>query len=622
MMDSNRLGGFAGRVLLVDLGRETVEKKELTRELAENFLGGYGIGAKVLYEMMPPGADPLGPQSVLGFVTGLANGTKAYLGARYTLVHKSPITGGWNDANSGGYFGPELKKAGYDAVFITGISPKPVYLWINDGHAEIRDASHLWGRDTKETLEIIQRETGDPKVRVAAIGPSGEAQSLLSCPINDGHRAPARGGGGAVMGSKKLKAVAVRGTGTVDVAHPDKIAAINKRIRDIIKENPFLQTFAEHGTAFFTESAALSGDSPVKNWAGVGLIDYGEEGAGKLNIAAFDRYKKGKFACTSCPIGCGAHYSVPDGRWPLADTDRPEYETIASFGTNLLCSEVDAIIKCNDLCNRYGLDTISTGMTIAWAMECYDRGVLKKEELDGLELSWGNGEAVVELVRKMAEREGCGAVLANGSAYAAATWGKGAEYLQTASGIELPMHDPRFAPGYARTYQYDPTPGRHVKGGLGILHQTGQIENKYDYTGTGDADLQNTVNQEIINCAGFCNFRDMIIPAEVIDEFISAITGLDFGPEERQATGLRILNLRQAFNLREGIRPADLTISDRAVGNPPLQAGPLEGVTIDSELLFRNFYQAAGWDLQTGKPSEAALQKLGHLDEVIKDLYR
>lgn len=616
------LYGYIGKMLFVDLSKKIIEEKELPEDLVRDFIGGYGIGAKILYDNMPAGTDPLGPESILGFVSGLANGTKAFFGGRYTMVHKSPVTGGWNDANSGGYFGPELKKAGYDALFISGKSDSPVYLWIGDGKAQIRDASGLWGKSTKETQELLKTETGEQKLRVLSIGPSGEKMALLSCPINDGHRALGRGGGGAVMGSKMLKAVAVRGTGTVEAANPDKVVEINKRISEFMKESPVANAFAEYGTGVGTAASALNGDSPVKNWKGAGTVDFGEEKAQMISTLALDKYKVKKYNCSNCPLGCGAEYEVNEGRWPVGRTDRPEYETLAAFGSTLLCGESDALIKCNDICNLYGLDTISSGMTIAWAMECYNKGILSRDELDGIALDWGNGEAIVELMQKMADCEGCGAILANGSAYSAKYWGKGEEFLQTASGIELPMHDPRFAPGLARTYQYDPTPGRHVKGGIGALQMGGnEISYKYDYNGTGSFDLQLTANTEVMNSGGFCMFHSLASPQGVQNELIEAITGMKFDNLVSYTTGLRILNLRHAFNLREGLKPQNFTITQRAVGNPPLKEGPLSGVTVNNELLKDNFFEAAGWDKQTGKPSLDVLMGIGHLEDVIEDLY-
>jgi len=444
-------GAYAGKLLFVDLTRGTVEEKALSEELAKNFIGGYGIGARILYDMMKPGAHPLGPDNVLGFMAGLLNGTGALFGARYTVVCKSPVTGGWNDANSGGFFGPELKRSGFDAVFISGASDKPVYLFIKDGRVEIRDARALWGKDSVETLEALIQETGESKLRAALIGPAGEKQSLMACVMNDKHRAAGRGGCGAVMGSKNLKAIAVRGTGKIPVAHPEKMKAINAEIVDYMKNGPTVEMvkgFGDFGTGGNTGGSALSGDSPVKNWAGAGIVDMGEESAEKLSTNSFDaQYNTKKYACANCPLGCGAHYRVDGGKWPVGETDRPEYETLAAFGTLNLNDDVESIIKCNDICNKYGLDTISVGATIAWAMECYENGILTKEDTKGIELTWGNAAAIVAMTQAIADQTGFGKVLALGSAGAAERIGRGAEYLQTVRGIELPCMTPGYRLG-------------------------------------------------------------------------------------------------------------------------------------------------------------------------------
>ncbi len=615
------LKGYNGKMLFVNLTDKSIEEKELTEEMASKFIGGYGIGAKVLYDNMPAKVDPLGEESMLGFMTGPTSGTKAFFGGRYTVVNKSPVTGGWNDANSGGFFGPELKKAGFDALFVKGISKEPVYIWINDGKVEIKDASKLWGMNSKETLKTLKEELGDDKLRVSCIGPAGENLSNIAAIMNDEHRAAGRGGCGAVMGSKNLKAIAVRGTKEIEVANPDKIVELNKKISAAMKENEMAQGFSVYGTGVFTEGSALNGDSPVKNWGGVGVVDFGEENAKSVAPAAYDqKYKVKAYNCSNCPLGCGAKYKVDDGKWPVGDTDRPEYETQAAFGSTLLNGDIEAIIKCNEICNIYGIDTISAGMTIAWAMECFEEGVLTKEDLDGIELTWGNGEAIVAIMEKMANNEGIGKVLMKGSMQAAKELGKGEEFLQTASGIELPMHDPKYAPGYARTYQYDPTPGRHVKGGVAMAQMFGMI-GKYDYDTTGYLDVKMTANQELINAAGFCMFMSLAGAEQGIEnQYIEAITGRSFKPQDQDTVGMRILNMRQAFNLREGITPKDLTITKRALGQPPQKEGPVAGVEIDDVKLKNNFFSFIGWDLETGKPSKGTLEKLG-LDFLIKDLY-
>jgi len=617
------MNGYNGKMLFINLTTGEIREDELSEEMVRLYIGGYGIGAKVLYDRMPKEADPLGEESILGFVTGLTNGTKTMYGGRFTMVHKSPVTGGWNDANSGGFFGPELKKAGFDALFISGISQKPVYIWINDGKVEILDANHLWGMDTKKVWEELKEHHEEKAAKIIAIGPSGERQSHLACPINDGHRTPGRGGGGAVMGSKNLKAILVRGTGEVHVNNKEKLQEINKLVLKNMKELPGTKPFGDYGTGNSTPSSALSGDSPVMNWKGVGLVHYGEEKAKALWARNMDKYKTKKYACANCPLGCGAQYEVNEGRWPVGETDRPEYETSSAFGSTLLCGDMDVVIKANDMCNKYGIDTISAGMTIAWAMECYEEGVLSEEELDGIKLTWGNGEAIIAILQKMVDGEGVGKVLANGSLYASKHFKKGEEYLQTASGIELPMHDPRFAPGLARTYQFDPTPGRHVKGGLGSLQMGGkETKPKYEYEGTGEQDVELTAAREILNVAGFCLFsRFGITSPEIIDDYIQAITGLEFTRNERIKTGLRIYSLRHAFNLREGIQPKDMFLTQRAVGNPPLEEGPLKNVKVDNELLGNNFFKQLGWDFETGNMPKEFLESLEGLENVIEEIY-
>jgi aldehyde:ferredoxin oxidoreductase len=617
-------GGYAGKMLFVDLSGGSIEERELTEDMARNFIGGYGIGARVLYDMMKPGIDPLGPDNVLGLITGPLNGTGAFFGGRYTVVCKSPVTGGWNDANSGGFFGPELKKAGFDALFISGVADKPVYLWINDGMVEIRDAGALWGKDSIETLEALIKETGEKKLRAVVIGPAGEKCSLIAAVMNDGHRAAGRGGAGAVMGSKNLKAVAVRGTGTVPVADSKRLKEINQTVSTAMKEGPpaeMLKRFGEYGTGVGTGDNALSGDSPVKNWGGVGIVDFGEEAARKLDAISMDRYKTKKYACANCPLGCGALYDVSEGEWPVGETSRPEYETSAAFGCLCLNSSAEVVIKCNEICNRYGLDTISAGATVAWAIECYENGVFTKDETGGIELTWGNADAIVKMTEAIAEQRGFGEVLAMGSAGAAEKLGKGSEFLQTVKGIELPMHDPRFAPGYARTYKSDPTPARHVKGGLGLVQLRDKSQAKYDTSNTGPMDLVLTTMIEMINVSGLCLFSLFLRMPDVIANMIEAVTGWSFSGEDQKNAGIRIIDMRHAFNLREGYKPSDSVLPPRSMGEPALQEGPLAGINIDHRALHRNFCAVMGWDEVTGKPSRESLQTLGGMNDVIEDLY-
>ena len=618
------MNGYTGKLLFINLTDGSFEARELDEEMARRFIGGYGIGARILYDRMKPGIDPLGPGNIIGFTTGPLTGTAAFFSGRYMVVCKSPVTGGWNDANSGGYFGNELKKAGLDCVFIEGASKKPVYIWIKDGKVEIKDASHLWGKNVVETEDTLKEELGDNKVRAAVIGPAGEKLSPISAIMNDEHRAAGRGGPGAVMGSKNLKAIVVRGTGKVSVADPEGLKKANREISATMKSESmaaFSKGFSALGTSMFTGGSTLSGDSPIKNWNGVGSTDFGEENANKFDGSDLDpKYRFKKFSCAKCPVGCGAIYDTEKSTLPVGKTGRPEYEAASAFGALMLNKNTDALIKCNHICNIYGLDTISAGGTIAWAIECYENGVLSSEETGGIEFQWGNSAAIVEATQVMADQSTeFGRLLALGSRGAARKIGKGFEYLQTVNGIELPMHDPKFAPGFARTYRIDPTPGRHMKGGLGPV-QLPQDASQKNIKDTGQLDKEATLSSEITSSAGLCLFIDLFGVEAIAEKLIRSVTGWELEKDELEQTGLRIFNMRHAFNLREGLRPSDAVLPKRCVGEPALEDGPLKGITIDHEALNRNFFEAVDWDEATWRPSRNSLEKLGGLDDVVRDL--
>jgi aldehyde:ferredoxin oxidoreductase len=616
--------GYAGKLLFVNLSDGSIKKRILTAEMKRNYIGGGSLGARILYDMIKPGSDSLGPDNVVGFVTGPVTGSNVFFGSRYTLVCKSPLSGTYSDANAGGYFGTELKRAGYDGVFIRGAAEEPVYLWVNDDEVEIRSAKALWGKDCKETPALLHRETGEPKLRASVIGPAGEKLSLISCPINDGHRAPARGGSGAVMGSKKFKGIAVRGTGRIPVADPARIKAINRMIKTAMKNSPRADVVAgwsEYGTGYGTGDSFLAGRVPVKNWRGVGGVDFSYAKEAKISATTLNKHKVKSYGCYGCPLRCGAIYQVQEGRWPLSETNRPEYETLAAFGLNLANESGEAILKCNDIVNRAGLDSVSTGATVAWVMECYEKGILTKQELDGIEATWGNPEAIVALTDKIARAKGCGKVLALGSARAAKKWYKGSECLMVVKDVELPMHDSRFAPGMARTYAYDPTPARHVKGGLGSLHMFDTSQEKYRPVDKGQEDLVETCTLEMNNASGLCLIWGLSgVPNDTHLNIIAAVTGWHVEPQEQMHFGMRSMAVKQAFNVREGFKPKDFVIPPRAIGDPPLKEGPLAGISVDIEFLRKNFFNAIGWDLETGKPARASLIKLG-LADVARDLY-
>jgi aldehyde:ferredoxin oxidoreductase len=617
--------GYMGKYLLVNLTDGSWEEKSLDEDTCYKFIGGAGLGARILYNEMEAGVDVFAPESLIGFVAGALNNTGALLSARYTVVSKSPVTNGFNDANSGGSFGNQLRKSGYDAVFVKGISEKPVYIMVDDGEVSIRDASHLWGKCTIDLESTIKEELGDKKIGIASIGLAGERKSYMAAVMNDLHRAAGRGGSGAVMGSKNLKALVCRGTATIDLEDKDALKAVNREILDWEKNGPVVpvvDAFKELGTGNSTVSSIASGDAGVKNWLGSGAVDFTQEVSGVAAAETMDKERKLKrFACNNCPIGCGAIYKLDDKGYKSEENGRPEYETVGWFSSGILVESDVPSNVCNFLCNEYGFDTISMGATIAWAMECYSNGVLTKEDLDGIDLVWGNGDAVIELCERICAGEGVGLILQNGSRYAAEHFGKGEEALCTANGIELPMHDPRLAPSLARTFKFDPTPGRHTKGGMtstGYGNEPPEV--KYNYENTGERDVRDTAPEEMKNSAGWCGFSGFGIHPGGFTATLNASTGHGYDDAEFEESGLRCFAIRHAFNLREGFRREDTHLDERMLGNPPLTEGPLAGVTIDVEKMGDNFFDAMGY-YRDGVPKQETLERLGGMDDIIFDLY-
>jgi aldehyde:ferredoxin oxidoreductase len=614
--------GYMGKILLVDLSKNKLRDEALDEKLCRQFIGGYGIGARIIFSRQKAGVDPLGPDSTLGILTGPFTGTPAVSGTRFTVVGKSPLTGGWGDANSGGYFGAFLKFAGYDAVFFTGISAKPVYLFINNGKAELRDAAHVWGKDTRQTEEILKSELGGD-VEVACIGPSGENLSHIAAVFNR-TRTAARSGLGAVMGSKKLKAVAVRGNSKVPLADERKAKELRKKYTaelggHIVWLKPF-------GTPFLVDIGVQNGDSPAKNWGGVGVIDF-PDFQPIAKEAVIERRTK-KFGCYLCPIACGGYMKAGTGEYKYAaGSRRPEYETIAMFGTNCLNNNLESIIKANDICDRYGLDTISAGAAIAMAIECYEKGLITKKDTEGIEMTWGNHKAIVAMTEKLAKREGFGGVLADGVKVAAEKIGRGADqYAIHVGGQELPAHDPKHEFYFATSYRLDPTPGRHFVGSelaKDPSHPSGLLP-KFDlksFPGRGEARRIGSNFHQAVVCTGTCLFVYWAFPnTDPIAEFMRAVTGWEITNDELLQTGERISNLRQAFNIREGLNPLEFKVPDRVLGRPPLEEGPLAGVTVDEDIMIKEYLMAMDWDLRTAKPSKKKLLELG-LADVAQELW-
>ena len=616
--------GYNGKVLIVDLTDRSCTVRDLDPEWTYYFIGGVSLGARFLYELMPAKTPVFAPESVIGFISGPTNGTKALLGARISVVSKSPVNDFWNDSSCGGSFGPHLRKTGYDAVFIKGKSEKPIFLYIDNGKVEFRDAAHLWGKTTEDVEDLIKEELGND-LSIMQIGPGGEHLSYMAAIINEKHRAAGRGGSGAVMGSKNLKALVCRGTNKVAVFDEAALVACNKECIAHGSEGGrgagVVAQFKSTGTSAEYDSCVMQADAPLKNWAGV-PDDLTEEAMSNLAGMIMDpKHKVGKTGCDSCYIKCSAIYKVNKGKYQLEHAARPEYESLGAFGSMLLNGDSDTAIILNNLCNEYGYDTLSFGGTIAWIMECYNKGIFTREELDGIDLKWGDPDAIVAIAEKICDFEGIGIPLNLASRAAAETLGKGRECVVTASGIELPMHGARFTPGLARIFQYDPTPGRHIKGGRGVPTGHAPWEVRYNFENTGKEDADGLLEWEFTNCCGVCGFGNFLLAPGIMIKMVEAITGIHYTEEQLTQFAYRSFTLRHAFNLREGYRRRDFKISGRAVGKPPLQAGPLKDRTVDNEKLADNFYGYLGWDIETAFPPREFVEKLGGLDFLLEDLY-
>ena len=615
-------GGYAGKIAFVDLSRGEIEIEKLDEEQAQDFIGGHGLGARILFERQKKGSDPLGPDNILGFTTGPLTGTKTPTGGRYMAVCKSPLTGGWGDANAGGFFGSELKSAGWDAVFVSGIADTPQYLMIVDDKIELKDASDLWGLDTVETESFMRASAGDNRIRMATIGPASEKLSLISGIINDGGRAAARSGVGAVMGAKRLKAVAVRGTGQANVADKIRLDSLRKEFLAEMREMSGLpELLTKYGTCGLTGGLVTSGASPVKNWQTTG--DQSFANLDKIADAdAIIKNQQRKFACANCPIACGGIFNVTKGKYPVGKTHKPEYETIGAFGTLCMCDDFEAIIKLNEMCNRGGLDTISTGTTLAFAMECFENNIITQSDMDGIPLRWGNSEAMVSMVEKMIIREGFGDTLADGVKIAAEKIGGGSDkFAMHIGGQEPGLHSALFLPSRATGFAADPTPGRHtaapmarIDAGPGAFGPYPELEigdfERYAYSGKGQMSATASNYLQAGASTGLCIMPLMSFGNFKFVDFFNAVTGWDLSVADMLTNGARIQTLRQCFNIREGIQPAEIKLPDRMTGHPPQPNGPVADITLDVDSLVSGYRQAMGWDPNSGRVENNTLEKL------------
>jgi len=403
-----------GRTIFINLDTGKIDIEILDDQIYRKYIGGYGIGSYILYKLMSSGVDPFSPESFIGFTTGLLTGTLAPCSSRFTVVGKSPVTGMWGDSNCGGSFGYEMRRAGIDNIFITGKANSPKYIYIKDDVIQLRSAKNIWGLFTSESEKKLKQYFGDEKAKVVTIGPTGENCSFMSSMIHDFGRATARAGLAAVMGSKKLKGIVIRGTGQVVSKDQDKINETRNNYLTYLKsldKGPY-KILSKWGTAGNLEGNVAIGECGVKNWQHFGIESFPE--ASKISGDNVTKYQYRKYACINCPIACGGFVRVTEGKYKVEKAHKPEYETLASFGPMCDNNDIESIIYANELCNQYGADTISVGATVAFALQCYENGILNKKELGGLELNWGNTEEIIILTEKILKREGIGKLFSDG----------------------------------------------------------------------------------------------------------------------------------------------------------------------------------------------------------------
>lgn len=610
----NNYFGYQGVVLRINLTDKTVKKEALNLEDAVKFIGGRGLATKMFMDEVSPEIDPLSVDNKVIFVTGPLSGTATPTGGRYMVVTKSPLTGTIASSNSGGYWGAELKFAGYDAIIFEGKSDNPVYLNIADDLVEIKDASNLWGKLVAETTTILEDIHGS-KVRVACIGPAGENLSKVSGVMNERGRAAGRSGVGAVMGSKNLKAIVVRGTNKVNVNDPDKLKDVFARCMNKIKENGVTgQGLPAYGTAVLVNIINEHGALPTNNFQ-QSYFDKAEAISGETLAL---KYLKRKEPCFRCPIACGRYCEV-DG----IEGSGPEYETIWAYGSNCGVSDLESIIKANYWCNEYGLDTISAATTIAAAMELYQKGYIKKEDLgDGPELTWGNAEAIIEWTKRMGQGKGLGAKMAEGSYRLCESYGV-PELSMSVKKQEMPAYDPRGIQGIGLNYATSNRGGCHVRGYMISPEILGLPEPLDRFTTEGKAGWTKIFQDftAAIDSVGLCLFTSFALGADDYADLYNAISGTNLSGNDFIESGERVWNIERVFNLKAGIDPSMDTLPKRLLEDP-IADGPSKGWVNKLSETLPKYYQARGWS-ESGIPTEARLESLGieEYQEYLKGYY-
>ncbi|MFX0197187.1 MAG: aldehyde ferredoxin oxidoreductase family protein [Candidatus Hodarchaeota archaeon] len=611
------IGGYKGKLLYIDLSERTFETRILEEQDARMFLGGSGLGSKILFDEMDLMLDPFDSRSLIVLTTGPLVGLPFSYCSRYVVSGKSPTTGGWGEAHAAGFWGPELKFAGFDGLVIRGKAETPIYLLIKDGDGEVRDAKHLWGKDTFETESMIRRELQDPSIRVLSIGEAGERLSKMAAIMSDGGRAAARGGLGAIMGAKHLKAVALKGGDRrIKISNQEGFDDFRREGNKIIKETPSAKMLHDFGTSAFFNVQVEFGNVPTKNWS----LGSRKETIDKLSGRTMaQKYLSGRYHCRACVVGCGRLVEVKEGLYETPNTMGPEYETIGAFGNNCMNEDLESIIKMNYLANAYGMDSISAGAVIAFAMECYERGLLTKKDTDGIELVWGNQNAMIELLEKIRKREGIGDLLADGVKVASEKIGGGSDQFAIhVKGLELPMHDPRAFASWAIAL---------TTANRGACHNqaiTYGIERGMTYPDIGiDKPLDRFISDESKSkitkiMQDFYSILESLIACKFVvygglrlthlNALLNSVTGWDTDIAELMKTGERLYNLNRLFNVKCGISRKDDSLPWR-IEKEALTDGGAKGHLPDLEKMLDPYYKMRDWD-EKGIPNVKKLTDL------------
>ncbi|MCW3997035.1 MAG: aldehyde ferredoxin oxidoreductase family protein [Candidatus Bathyarchaeota archaeon] len=614
--------GIMGLILRVNLTSGQITQERLETSVVKKFLGGRCLGAKILFEELKPGIDPLGIENKLVFATGPITGAPFPGNARFVVMGKSPLTGGWGEAHAAGFFGPELKFSGFDAIIIEGKATDPVYLWVHDGKAEIRDASHLWGKVIGDVQDIIRKEHGDNSIRIAAIGPGSENLVRFGCIISDLHRAAGRCGLGAVMGSKLLKAAAVRGSYKIKIANKEKLNNFAKDAAKEVMEGKG-KTLRLNGTNSGLDSLSASGRLPTYNFRKCSFKD-----ADKITGETVTKViLKKRLTCPSCPVACIRIVESKEKYLVDPKYGGPEYETVAAFGSLCMNNNLLAIAKANELCNKFTIDTMSTGVVIAFAMECFEKGLITKEDSNGIELTWGNHEAIIQLIEKIVKREGIGDILADGVMRAAKKIGKNSDaFALHIKGQELPMHEPRGKKGVGLSYAISNRGACHLQAPhdddfldkrnldpkIGLFPN---IAMSTIDTGRDKVYLVKTVEEMYSLFDSLIVCKNTAFPSGIsigtLVGIFNSIMGWNTNAMQLKQIGERAINLCRAFNAREGMTRKDDVLPKRLM--EPLSEGSYSGEAIPKHTLDKMldyYYDMRGWNSKTGLPTKEKLKEL------------